>query len=153
MTSEYELPPLPGSKVTMPTPTVTRWRAPITDSDGNQCGESDWKYGVGRGGGSRGGHGNTLSPPTKPKPTLMRGWLSRSSGNPFRQPPTTRYCCSAGKIAAAHGGLMCLWQRGDGAPIACRTHHVMDRQPTGCPCPRRRLRHSERRKGNEPSRH
>ena len=38
------------SKVTMPEPVAFRWRVPIVDSDGRQCGESDWKFGTEKGG-------------------------------------------------------------------------------------------------------
>ena len=38
------------NKVTMPEPVAFRWRAPIVDSDGRQCGESDWKFGTKKGG-------------------------------------------------------------------------------------------------------
>ncbi|MFT8276137.1 hypothetical protein ACMSSJ_11420 [Kerstersia gyiorum] len=31
------------TKVKMPDPVATRWRVPITDVDGNQIGESEWK--------------------------------------------------------------------------------------------------------------
>lgn len=37
-------------KTTMPEPVAFRWRAPIVDSVGRQCGESDWKFGAEKGG-------------------------------------------------------------------------------------------------------
>lgn len=38
------------NKVEMPEPVAFRWRVPIVDSDGRQCGESDWKFGTEKGG-------------------------------------------------------------------------------------------------------
>lgn len=38
------------STVKMPEPVAFRWRVPIDDSDGRQCGESDWKLGTEKGG-------------------------------------------------------------------------------------------------------
>lgn len=38
------------SKVKMPEPVAFRWKAPIVDSDGRQCGESEWKIGMEKGG-------------------------------------------------------------------------------------------------------
>lgn len=36
--------------IPMPEPVAFRWRVPIVDSDGRQCGESDWKFGTEKGG-------------------------------------------------------------------------------------------------------
>ena len=38
------------TQVKMPEPVAFRWRVPIEDSDGRQCGESDWKFGTEKGG-------------------------------------------------------------------------------------------------------
>lgn len=34
----------------MPEPVAFRWRVPIVDSEGRQCGESNWKFGTEKGG-------------------------------------------------------------------------------------------------------